>query len=101
VGGDVSAFQDYYYRAVGTFGHAGANAVWHFADREKEKGADPFVLFGVGRHFPEESTAVFHGGAGLTYWFHRHFGIRGEIRFGGRDYGDNIVGVFRIGVAVR
>ena len=39
----------------------------------------PFVVFGVGRYFPEKSRAVVHGGAGFTYWFKQHVGARFEF----------------------
>jgi hypothetical protein len=55
----VSAFRDSYYTAVGTFGHVGAQIGYHFASREKIRGADPFITFGVGSFFPEESSAAF------------------------------------------
>ena len=101
VGGDVSVFRDNYYTAVGTFGHIGAQVGYHFASRDKTRGADPFVIFGVGGYFPEESSAAVHGGGGLNYWFHRRIGVRFEFRVAGRPYGDNIDGVFRAGIAFR
>ena len=100
-GADASGFRDNYYRAVGTFGHVGAQVGYHFASREKTRGVDPFILFGVGSFFPKESRPAVHGGAGLTYWFQRHIGARAEFRVGERPYGDNIDGVFRVGIAFR
>ena len=88
-GADVSAFRDTYYKAVGTFGHVGAQVGYHFAGREKIRGADPFLTFGVGCFFPEESRAALHGGVGVTYWFKRHIGARVELRVADRPYGDN------------
>jgi hypothetical protein len=101
VGADISGFTDRYYRMAGAVGHAGAQAVWHFASREKARGADPFLAFGVGRHFPEQSRAVYHGGAGLHYWFRDHVGARFEFRVAERQHGDNVYGVFRLGVVFR
>jgi hypothetical protein len=101
VGADISILRDSYYTAVGTFGHAGAQAGYHFAGRERSRGADPFVLFGVGAYFPDESKPALHGGAGFTYWFKPRIGARFEFRVGARPYGDNVDGVARIGVAFR
>jgi hypothetical protein len=104
VSADVSAYRDNYYKAVGTFGHAGGQVAYHFSSREKARGAAPFLLFGVGCYFPEESAdhiAAFHGGAGLTYWFQQRLGIHFELRLGDRPYGDNVVGIFRLGIAFR
>ena len=98
---DVSALQDNYYKAVGTFGHVGAQLGHHFSDREKVRGVDPFVLFGVGCYFPEEPKPAVHGGVGMMYWFNRHIGARFEFRVGARPYGDNVDGVFRVGIAFR
>ncbi len=100
-GADISAFRDEYYRAVGTLGHAGAQVGYHFAPRDKVRGMDPFVLFGVGRFFPEASRAVVHGGGGFTYWFKQRVGAQFEFRVGERQYGDNIVGLLRLGIAFR
>lgn len=99
LGGDVSALRDNYYRAVGTFGHAGVQAGYHF--REEGRALEPFVLFGTGAYFPEKSSAAVHGGAGLVYWFKPRMGFRLEFRTGSRPYGDNVDGIFRLGIAFR
>jgi hypothetical protein len=39
--------QDNYYRFSG-MGYFGAQRAWHFANQEKLRGVDPFVLFGGG-----------------------------------------------------
>ena len=81
--------------------HVGANVSYHFADREKTRGMDPFVLFGVGRYFPGESRVVVHGGAGFTYWFKQRVGARFEFRIGEWQYAEYTVGAFRLGIAFR
>lgn len=100
-GADVSALHDQYYWALGNVGHVGAQVSYHFASREKIRGVDPFLLFGVGRFFPEESRAVVHGSFGLAYWFKPHVGARFEIRVAERQYGDNIYAILRAGIAFR
>lgn len=100
VGGDVSAYQDNYYKAVGTFGHAGTQVGYHFS-RDEDGTLEPFVLFGVGAYFPEKSSAAVHGGGGLIYWFKPRLGFRLELRAGARPYGDNVDAIFRIGISFR
>ena len=51
-GADVSVFHDNYYTKIGNFGHVGGQVGYHFASREKTRGADPFVVFGIGGYFP-------------------------------------------------
>jgi hypothetical protein len=98
---DVSILSEDYLRARRTFGHAGVQAAYHWGNLKKVRGVDPFVLFGVGGFFPDEKRAGVHGGAGATYWFKRHVGVRFEFRVGERTINDDIVSVARIGVAFR
>ena len=102
-GAEVSAFRDTYYGAgtMRDLSHVGANVSYHFAGREKTRGVDPFVLFGVGRFFPGESRVVIHGGGGFTYWFKPRVGARFEFRAGEFQFAEYTVGAFRVGIAFR
>jgi hypothetical protein len=102
-GAEVAAFRDTYYGS-GTernLSHVAANVSYHFADREKTRGMDPFVLFGVGRYFPGESRVVLHGGGGFTYWFKQRVGARFEFRIGEWQFAEYTAGAFRLGIAFR
>jgi len=101
-GAEVSAFRDDYYGTITrNLRHVGANVSYHFTDREKARGMDPFVSFGVGRFFPGESRAVIDGGAGFNYWFNPRVGVRCEFRVGEWQYAEYTVGGFRLGITFR
>ncbi len=71
---------------------------YHFS-RDEERVVEPFVLFGAGAYFPEKSSPAVHGGGGLIYWFKPRLGFRLEFRAASRPYGDNVDGLFRLGIS--
>jgi hypothetical protein len=100
-GAEVSAFRDDYYGTTRNLRHVGGNVSYHFTNREKTRGIDPFVSFGVGRFFPGESRPVIDGGAGFNYWFKPRVGVRCEFRAGEWQYAEYTVGGFRLGITFR
>ncbi len=100
VGGSLTAFHD--SDTSRGLGHGCADLSYHFAGRQKLRGMDPFLDFGLGGFFSDEAKRVeANGGGGFTYWFKDRLGIRFEFQVNQRTRGDDIVGLFRIGITFR
>jgi hypothetical protein len=83
-----------------SFAAFSVNGYYHIPNSTIDRKVDLFVTGGytaASRLFSASNTG--NAGVGLTYWFHRHFGLRAEFR----DFvgGDGQVPVFRGGIAFR
>lgn len=93
-----NAFSDY-----GPIGIVLGEVGYHFVDRNRERGADPFLTFGVGAAttgtgFSRSGASGTFGG-GVNYWFNRHVALRMEGRMIAIP-GDGVF-VFQFGAAFR
>jgi hypothetical protein len=74
---------------------------YHFVDREKARGSDPFVSLGlgVGNSLRGDMSRSANLGGGLNYWMSDHV----ALRFEGRVIGirSDTIGVVQIGVSFR
>jgi len=83
------------------FGLYTAKVGYHFVDRGKIAGIDPFVnmlLGGASASGVTASTGGFNGG--LNYWFGERMGLHTEARFQVIGYEEGLL-AFRIGLAFR
>ncbi|MCW5962493.1 MAG: hypothetical protein KIT83_00535 [Bryobacterales bacterium] len=74
---------------------------YHFVDRNRPRGSDPFVSFGMGfgTSLHGRSSGSANLGGGLNYWVSNHVGIRMEGRVIGIT--SDGIGVLQLGVAFR
>lgn len=81
-------------------GLASLNGCYHFVDRSDPARLAPFVTAGYGIAFRTGHLNLFNYGGGVNYWFHRHLGLRVEIRDFRAQYG-HYATALRIGLAFR
>lgn len=99
IGGDLSAQR---FVAQGpVFGLLSGSVTYHFADRQKAIGFDPFISFLPSGAFVDGSWVSAGGmGGGLNYWLRQGIGLRAEGRFLVADPEEGIL-MARIGLAFR
>ena len=66
------------------------NGCYHLMDNRLDRGRFvPFVTGGYGLAFRSGRLNLYNFGGGATYWFHRHLGVRFELRdYRHKSYGD-------------
>lgn len=91
----------YPYRSLeGAIGIANVSAVYHFTAGRDTKW-DPFVAGGYTLLFRSGAASGYHFGGGVTYWFHRHLGVRVEFRDQRARYADFAFPMARFGLSFR
>jgi hypothetical protein len=81
-------------------GLASLNGTYHFVNRDTPRKLVPFVTVGYAIAFRTgHANAVDYGG-GVNFWFHRHFGLRAEVRGVSSRDDFNLVGL-RLGLSFR
>ena len=99
IGGDFSVQR--FVTEAPAFGLLSMNVGYHFADRGKASGLDPFISLIMGGAFSPEFWASTNGiSGGINYWFRRGIGLRAEGRFLVADPEEGVLMV-RIGLAFR
>jgi hypothetical protein len=76
---------------------------YHFTNRRREKSVVPYVTGGYTLGFGGGGVASFVNiGGGLTWWFHRRFGLRTEARvYQAPSCGDSHLAMLSFGVSFR
>jgi hypothetical protein len=98
LGGDVG----YLYtgaRFTYGLGLASASVSYHFRGLDSSGRFVPFVTAGFSTAFRGDATGLANYGGGMTYWFHRHWGARVEIR--NLQGSDASVALARFGLSFR
>jgi len=81
-------------------GLASLNGTYHFVNRNAPRKLVPFVVAGYAIAFRGGVAGLFDYGGGVNFWFHRHLGLRVEVRaFQSTDF-DTLFG-FRFGLSFR
>ncbi|MBI4904681.1 MAG: hypothetical protein HY820_13660 [Acidobacteria bacterium] len=108
VGGDIGVYKGagaglelagvYPFRcgtcAIGAFSLGGN---YHFNAGRKDTRWDPYVVGGYTLFFRSGVANGYHYGAGIGYWFNRHFGVRAEFR--DHRFADAGYPSFRVGLS--
>ena len=65
-----------------SFGYLAVSGYYHFLSGHAPLRLDPYITAGAGSSFEILGGAapVIAPGAGVNYWFHRHLGLRLEVR---------------------
>lgn len=88
-----------------SFGFLNANVYYHFKPPATRPNLDPFVTAGLGTTLELFSSTefLFNAGGGVHYWFHRHLGLRLELRDligAGNSAANSHIWGFRAGLAL-